>query len=190
MSDPNLQTQRQIQALETTLERLRKADAGTSAGTAFPATPSTGSLYFRTDLGWLCYYDGTRWLTTHEYEMNMPFFGGIFPYSGGSPATLLLTPSRTDYSYYLLGARAYTLVSTTNNATNYWAFQLLDDNTTNLWAFDTSGQAAGAGTLQAQGVMGVVALGSFLNLNIVGKVLAPGALTVCNITVWYRLVVT
>ena len=33
MSDPNLTMQRQIQALQTDLERLRKADAGAIVGT-------------------------------------------------------------------------------------------------------------------------------------------------------------
>lgn len=165
-------------------------------GTALPTTGHDGAAiqtnarFFRTDLGWRCYYDGTRWLTMHEYEINMTPFGGVFPYSGGSPATILLTPSRADFSYYLEGARSYTLVSTTNDGSNYWSFQLLDDNTTNLWSFSTSGQAAGAGTLQAQGVMGAVTLSSFLNLNIVGKTGAPGALSVCNVSVWCKLVVT
>lgn len=163
---------------------------GYRAGAAFPAGPSAGDRFFRSDLGWNCHFDGTRWLTSHEYEINMVPFGGVFPYTGGSPSTLLLTPSRADFSYYLEGARSYTLVSTTNDGSNYWSFQLLDDNAVNLWAFSTSGQAAGAGTLQAQGVMGVVALSSFLNLNIVGKTGAPGALSVCNVTVWCRLVVT
>lgn len=189
MSDPNLAIQRQIQELQTDLERLRKADAGESAGTTFPATPQTDQRHYRPDLGWWCFYDGTRWLTVHEYEMNMPFFGGVFPYAGASPATLLLTPSRND-TYYLTGARSYTLVNTTNDGANYWSFQLLDDNATNLWAFSTSAQAAGAGTLQAQGLMGVVTLTNFLNVNIVGKTGAPGALSVCNVTVWYRLVLT
>ncbi len=158
-------------------------------GTANPTNWPNNVPFFRSDLGWWIYFDGTRWLTAHEYEMNMPAFGSPFPYAGGAPATLLITPSRTDYAYYLLGARSYTLVNTTNNGTNYWGFQLLDDNAVNLWAFDTSGQAAGAGTLQAQGVMGAVALGSFLNLNIVTKTGAPGALAACSVTVWYRLII-
>ena len=31
-------------------------------GAAFPASPTTGDVYFRTDLGEWYYYDGTRWL--------------------------------------------------------------------------------------------------------------------------------
>jgi hypothetical protein len=42
MSDPNLITQQQIQELQTTLERLRKADAGTIDGTFSPIFTGSG----------------------------------------------------------------------------------------------------------------------------------------------------
>jgi hypothetical protein len=51
MSDPNLSIQRQIQGLQFDIERIRKADTGLSAGAAFPSTPGTNLLFYRSDLG-------------------------------------------------------------------------------------------------------------------------------------------
>ncbi len=70
--------------------------------TAFPVSADiTGGLqasdrFFRTDLGWACYYDGARWLTVQEFQMDLtPYGRSAQPYSGGA-TSLLLGPLRTD----------------------------------------------------------------------------------------------
>lgn len=46
--------------------------SGISAGTSFPGSPSSGDLYRRTDLGYSVFrYDGTRWLSTQKYNMDL-----------------------------------------------------------------------------------------------------------------------
>lgn len=41
------------------------------SGTSFPASPATNELFYRTDLQLLFFYDGTRWLTVHEYRETL-----------------------------------------------------------------------------------------------------------------------
>ena len=48
---------------------------GIGSGTSFLLSPSAGDRYFGTDLGWLCYYAGTRWLTMHEYAVDLSAVG-------------------------------------------------------------------------------------------------------------------
>lgn len=125
----------------------------------------------------------------NRLEANLTEFGAVLPYSGGAPATVLLAPSRNDYRYYIIDARAYLFVETTNNASNYWSFQLLDDNTNVIWSFNTSTDGAGSGIVKGSGTLNTVyAVTDFLNLNITGKTGAPGALSRCHLSVWYRLV--
>lgn len=45
--------------------------SGVSAGTSNPGSPSTNDLFYRTDLGRLIFYDGTRWLTVQQYRDPM-----------------------------------------------------------------------------------------------------------------------
>lgn len=44
---------------------------GLAAGAAFPGSPSTNDLYFRTNLGMLFQYDGTRWLSSQLFTIQM-----------------------------------------------------------------------------------------------------------------------
>jgi hypothetical protein len=104
-------------------------------GSSFPANPTTGDHYFRTDLlkagGWFR-YDGTRWRSTAVFDADM---GGTneanalavttnntgwapLDLRGGSDAWLL---ESIVYLYTNTGGAAY-------NGTNKWAF-VIDKNT-------------------------------------------------------------
>jgi hypothetical protein len=146
MSDPNLQTQRQIQDLQDSLERLRKADAGAASGTAFPTSPTTNLVFYRTDLGWLCYYDGTRWLTTFEYAMVLSAF---VSYGTTSPQTTNLQDVRFDYAPYITRVTFHSRVSTTNDGSNFWSFTIQSINgavtlSDTIASTTTAAQAVGA----------------------------------------------
>lgn len=198
MSDPNLLTQRQIQDLQDGHERLRKADTGASTGTSFPGAPQTNQLFFRTDLGWWCYYDGTRWLTVHETAHPLAISDAANPvtYSGAGNTITARSPYRGDYSLYVTRVATVTLVATTNNATNYWTYTLRavvadGSSPTNVHTFNTSGDAAGAQSNHdaAPSVSPpVFASRNYFDI-VVTKTLAPGALTFWS-TVYYRMIVT
>jgi len=170
----------QVQAIEKRL---------TGEGTSFPSGPITGSRFYRSDLGFECYYDGTRWLTVHEYEAVLTWYWRIaVPYAGGSPATLMLVPLRTDHAVYFTRCKAYADVTAPNNGKNYWGWQLTI-GTTAVFSFDTSGDAA-ATALNKEGSTAAVCSGTtFAKGEIVAKVGAPGAI-VLNAAFWYRLIIT
>jgi hypothetical protein len=107
------------------------------AGTSFPGDPSTNDTFFRTDLGWLCYYDGTRWLTTWESSV---FLSQTLYTANANP---LVTVPRHDYAYYVSRVVHNTYVDTTNDETDYWIINTEGQNiaggTTNLiTTFNTS----------------------------------------------------
>jgi hypothetical protein len=89
------------------------AEVGAS-GTAFPASPIAGDLFFRTDLGLQCYYDGTRWLTVQEYFYTAPTI------TFGSTTNVYRARIRTNYAIYITRLCLTTMVLTTNDASNYW----------------------------------------------------------------------
>jgi hypothetical protein len=121
MSDPRdiVQRQRDLDRRMGQTEVTERAFTG--YGATFPTAPATGRTFFRTDLGWLCYYDGTRWLTAHEYAMVLSAF---VSYGTTSPQTTNLQDVRFDYAPYITRVTIHTRVSTTNNATNFWSIAI------------------------------------------------------------------
>lgn len=101
-------------------------------GIAFPGGPAAGDVFFRTDLGWLCYYDGTRWLTAHEYFIP---FGVVNNGAGVYAANISIgiTPVRGDYPLYLTRVLRRTNVAATNDGTHHWYMEVR--TWTGSWAF-------------------------------------------------------
>ncbi len=126
----------------TTLNLAKGAQDQTS-GAAFPAQPAYGSNrpFYRTDLGWWCYYDGTRWLTTQEFSV---FVTGTLSATGSVGN---LYKIREDYVPYFTRFSVVTKVATTNDGTNNWTVSFRGINlavsaATTLHSFSTSGDAA------------------------------------------------
>lgn len=84
-------------------------------GTAFPGTPYAGMRWFRTDLGLLCYYDGTRWLTVNEYVAEIRILASTVDHAQSEAVF-----QRADYALYVSRVVVETYVGTTNNGSNYW----------------------------------------------------------------------
>lgn len=191
MSDRNTEDiLRRVRALEQWRDRNKvEVPYGFGVGTSFPTSPVTGQRFFRSDLGWLCYYDGTRWLTVHEYEADLTWYQRVtLPYTGVANATLLFGPMRTDHNYYYTRGKVYMEVATTNNGSNYWTCALVL-NATTVWTFDTSADAANTGLNKEDSTAAVATSGFGAQFKASGKTGAPGALTV-HCTFWYRLIVT
>jgi hypothetical protein len=75
-----------------TIEYVPPAGGGIDSGTSFPASPSAGDIFYRTDIREIAYYDGTRWVgnevtisfapyNTFAFDMSLsnsiPFFTAI-----------------------------------------------------------------------------------------------------------------
>lgn len=87
---------------------------GTLSGTANPPAPVVGQTFFRSDLGWWIYWNGTYWLTAHEYSSEL--------HRGGYAVTtdLLQAALRTDYKPFFTRVAGSVLVATTLTASDYW----------------------------------------------------------------------
>jgi hypothetical protein len=190
MSDPNLAIARDLKDVKDTLERLRKADTGAPSGTVFPTSPSTLFLFYRTDLGWLCYYDGARWLTVHEYVLPLVFFNTI---SANTDSGNIPIPAATTYGVYVTRATVVTNAAATNNGTNFWSIQVQGLNTANsaadvLFTFNTSADAA-ATYIVHEGINTTVPTNKTWVRTNASKTLAPGNLTYAA-SFNYRLIIT
>lgn len=107
------------------VERADVASGGLSAGTSFPGSPATNDRYFRTDRGLVYYYDGTRWVTETLYHL---------PLSGSDRGISTITANQAHYSSatmwedlydaYLVDYCWQVNIATTNNASNYWSWEL------------------------------------------------------------------
>jgi len=112
-------------------------------GTAFPANPQTGDLFFRTDLGFLCYYTGTAWLTVNEYS-NSPQFATL-----STNASTIGFPVRAVYTPHITRVEIATNIVAPNSASAYWTIvvrggSLALASLTDFLTFDTSADAAGS----------------------------------------------
>lgn len=87
---------------------------GLNKGSSFPGSPSSGDVFFRTDIGWHFFWNGTYWLTTFELLASIPYRF----YS--STQTLESFAVRQDYRPYITRCVINALVQTTNNGSNYW----------------------------------------------------------------------
>lgn len=86
----------------------------TMGGTAFPGSPATGQIFYRTDLDLLCNYDGTRWLTVNRYEQSV----WVYNQSSGTNLSMMMPQA---YAIYYTRYNFSTYVDTTLDGSNYFS---------------------------------------------------------------------
>lgn len=127
-----------------TAARLAKGSAGAelglsngsvawTAGTSFPGSPATGDRYYRTDRHLEYFYDGTRWLTVHEYTASAVQRDGNWPLTAnGNNGHISIDQGAN--GIYIVRIAASTTTLATNNGSNYWTTQ---------WTYMTSAGGTG-----------------------------------------------
>ena len=179
---------------------MSSGSSGISSGTSNPAQPAFGNnvLFWRTDLGRLVYYDGTRWLTEALYHLSLagPFDGSSTAIQNGNPN--VLSPnvvSRTalwsdDFQAYLVKLYGQTFVATTNDGSNYWTLALSGAVTATAYGnFTTAADTAGTQT-RKKATLNVAAGATEGGLILTAtKTGSPGNIYV-PASVAYRLIVT
>jgi hypothetical protein len=184
-------------SLRRDMDRVQVVERPLSgAGTAFPSSPATGARFFRTDLGLECYYDGTRWLTMHEYALGN--FGGntlnTLADFTASDSFAFLWRLRTQYAPYFTRVAVTTRVSTTNNATNFWTigfdcYNISFGAGTTIYTFSTAADTVTAYT-DHEGAPSTPAPANNTHLALsIQKTLTPGALRIL-FQAYYRLIIT
>lgn len=116
-------------------------------GTDIPSGLRVGDRYFRTDLLLECVYDGTRWITAHNWTVPI-----LIPNrSPISVNTTWVTRIRNDFDLYVERVDCSTVVQTTNNGSNFWTmvFQGINPTITgsaNVWVPTTASDTVGVET--------------------------------------------
>lgn len=151
-----------------TAARLAKGSAGATlamgnsaviwnAGTSFPASKATNDRYWRTDLGMEGYWDGTRWLSSTLYTLDLvgPFDGQTTAVQNGWPVASGNSPINigrksiwhSDYALWLVNLYGDSFTSATNNGSNYWTLSISGAVTTTAYgSINTSADTASTHT--------------------------------------------
>lgn len=167
---------------------LEVGGGGYPQGTSFPGSPVSGDKFYRTDLNWLCFYDGTRWLTCHEYEITLTSPNA----STAGDWTFSRAALRADRQIYLTTCHTTTWHLTAPSALNFWTIDVstydASRTRTTLFSFATSSYASG-----------MVARSDTLNtavattqLMIEGRIAETGGApnVLVSHAIYYRLIVT
>lgn len=185
MSD-DLADQRLAQRLVSPL--LGRGFIKDQIGTAFPANPAAGVRFFRSDLGFLCYHDGTRWLTIHEYSVIIGY-SDVLTFTIGAGNNQRRGFPRSDYQIYLTRGQIQPTTGATNTGANYFTYTFTDGTTT-LWSFTTAADAGNTllnkNTTSFTQPAGVA---TFIRLDLAATG-APSNHSVRPAELWYRLIVT
>jgi hypothetical protein len=154
-------------------------------GAVFPLGPSSDDLFWRTDILMLCAYDGARWLTVHEYAID------LVPLAGGGRGPLVAVTS----IYQKMFTRSYYITSVVapNNGAAYWQLFIETPNlvltlSDHVHGVDTSVDAAATVTSHEAVAQWLnVIIYPWMNLY-TAKIGAPGALT-SRVTTYYKFVI-
>jgi hypothetical protein len=188
-------------AVSGTLTRLMDLDGGakrlsldsgtvmSTGGTAFPGSPSAGDRFYRTDLNMMAEYDGTQWLSVHEYAGTWD--KAVTSAASSAP---VVSRVRTDYEPYFTRVAISTYVEVTNNGTNYWTVSLRGANgsygsTTTIYTFSTISDSADTVTDHEGDATTADPTNNVFVDVLCAKTGNPGDLTIYT-TYYYRLILT
>lgn len=188
-----------------TAGRLAKGSAGGAlsminsavawnSGTSMPGSKATGDRYWRTDLGLEFYWDGTRWLTTTLYIVDMPPYDTVTseqPITNSGYNTHRSVPITDILDMWMVDFRATIRVNTTNNGSHYWTFLIKNYSaSTTLATFNTSAKSADTIYRVTATAGALVGTGNILLQTSLEKTGSPGTVDVLTAGYSYRLVGT
>lgn len=168
------------------------AGSGVPAGTSNPGSPSSGDQFFRTDLGFYIYYNGTRWLTVDKYIQEMaPFAVLAFNIAATQTSALRCYPFLAPtYDFWIEEFRFTSTVVTTNDGTKYWTIALRNSGTSDIGTpLTTAADTASATTRHTQTIgalMGTATTHLSVDLT---KTSTPGNIYIAGAAVVGRIVV-
>lgn len=118
------------------------AGAGYAEGTSFPASPGLNDKFYRNDLNFLCYYDGTRWLTAQEF-CEPPALGPLTDSTGAISATSYFRWPYAVRQIFVTKVQYSIFLGVANTSSNYWSFAFqhapANNSNTTFASFDTKG---------------------------------------------------
>lgn len=171
--------------------------SGMSSGSSNPAQPAFGTnvLFYRTDLGLIIYYDGTRWLTAAKFMLPFSAYTAFSNAVAATNTALLNTniPFIPTYDLWLETIYATTFVTTTTNGTNYWTVDFTKFPATgagtSIGSFDTKTDTGSNFTQHTVAVNAALGTTFFWLVAGVTKTLSPGTIYL-TASISYRLIIT
>jgi hypothetical protein len=171
-----------------------QASSGVASGSSFPGSPSTSDLYFRTDRGRLYYYDGTRWLTVEEFSSAITVTDALTPVTSTGTGDQVGVADQGDIGLWCTRVKSVTLVTGTNNGSNYWQIQprsrTTSGTTGNLGTVQDTSADTGSNSTMHTFTVGAVVSSSAVALEFlftrVGS--GGGGIYLLGGTFWYRLI--
>lgn len=161
-----------------------------TTGTSMPGGPATNDRVTRTDLGLDFYWDGTRWVSTTLYRLDISTSVKLQGTVAGNyaPTGMMATWDADFHIYFVKWYQSW--YSPTNNGSNYWTFTFANgDSGASIASFNTSALSGGSWQQVITTINAVLASGTFTTcLNIVATG-SPGTLTYPG-QVTYRLIGT
>lgn len=154
---------------------------GYPEGTSFPASPSLNDKFYRTDLNYLCYYDGTRWLTTDEYQL-----AGVQTDATNGLSAVLRWAVRSDYSIYIIRWAIVTYATSSSATSISLTARSASNASTTVSSFSTSGDTSANWINHDQAINAVLLAGT----KEVQQSLSGGSVFYAPASLVYRLVIT
>lgn len=165
---------------------------GYDEGTSFPQTASVGQKFYRTDLNWLCFYDGTRWLTCHEY-VEMFSFQDRFAGSTTNPQVSGYVAIRSDHQIYITKVAGSSLVLSSNDGSNYWSGTIYTVSNiaspTSIGTFSTIADSNSIWTSKVVNINQAIATTEKTAYIYLAQTGTAGGVY-CALSLYYRLIVT
>lgn len=92
------------------------------SGSAFPGSPTTGQFFHRTDRRIDYYYDGTRWLSSHLYNIPIAITDALLPLAATATAHRTMFPFGGTYDLWITAVQAavYIVGGTALSASHKW----------------------------------------------------------------------
>lgn len=186
MSDPDIY--RRLAALEKWQDAMAAVELPRlNYGSAFPASWPQDVPFYRTDVDFWCVYNGSIWLTTHEY------IGTVLIESTTTAGNYVGIENRTDYAPYITRVAVGRITATTNNLANHWTWSVRGINAgysaaTAIYAANTAADTAG--TWAHNDTSSVTTTpANYTRWDVdIAKTGAPGAIILLA-TIWYRLII-
>lgn len=156
---------------------------------SFPASPATGTICFRSDLGGEGYrYDGTRWLSIAEYPMPLTPNSGAPPFTT-APLYPIWAPSPDTGGIWLTRFAVAAIVLTTWGVSDYWALTIRLASGTTVGVSMSTGTASGTGQYTFAQTIAATATTTYFSLRLDTKTGAPGGI-IPAATLYYRKIAT
>lgn len=171
------------------------SSGGISVGTSNPGSPSTGDLFWRTDLNLLITYDGTRWLTVNQFQLSMSADTAFPANLSATKSDLLqcMVFQSPEYDTWMEDLRWSTFISGgTSNASNKWTVtfkKVVGVTNTTIVTDTTEADTVSLWTHHKKQINALLGTSDTILRIDVTKTGAPGNLFICASVVG-RLVVT